>query len=176
MTEPIDESLFGVRDFGKITLVQVKTIHEQMYERYDHAPSSIAEWLKCSDFWFMMFRSPNVYPKALASVKYKQMVEQQAFSEHEYRVKFDIRHLTTPDVFAIDLWIDDILMYIYIRDYIEFETVSTLNAAHKTYLHDLYYAEFRANMARIAEELVAAAMHPRRLTRYLELGGEIDDW
>ena len=42
--------------------------------------------------------------------------------------------------------------------------------------HAIHLAEFRANMARITEELVAAAMHPRRLTRYLELGGEIDDW
>ena len=190
MTTILDETLFGVRDFGKMTLVQLKTLHDQMYERQEQmvgrsALHSIAEWLKNSTFRYLWLCSTDFYPDAPASVKYKQMVKYQDFPEHEYRVKFDIRQLTTTDVpntykradvFAIYIWIDDILMSTYIPKYIEFDTIFTLNAAHKPYLHDLYYAEFRTNMARITEELVAAAMHPRRLTRYLELGGEIDDW
>ena len=43
-------------------------------------------------------------------------------------------------------------------------------------LHALHYAQFRANMARITEELVADAMHPRRLMRHLDLGGDIEDF
>jgi hypothetical protein len=31
-------------------------------------------------------------------------------------------------------------------------------------------------MDMIREELMAASMHPNRLARHLELGGEIDDW
>ena len=195
MTTILDETLFGVRDFGKMTLVQLKTLHDQMYGCNDYTPNPIAEWLCSFDFWYGCIHSANdVFPNEPASVKHKQMVEHLAFPEYEYRVKFDIRPSTTTlpiarnyrDIFAVDIWIDDILMndstkedftwFFLYHKYNDFRAIPTLNAAHKKYLHDLYYAEFRANMARIAEELVAAAMHPRRLTRYLELGGEIDDW
>ena len=57
-----------------------------------------------------------------------------------------------------------------------------IDEAHKKYLHSLQYGdcghidEFKANMDRITEELISTAMHPRRLIRHLELGGEIEDF
>ena len=84
----------------------------------------------------------------------------------------------------IHIWVDNVV--INEGDWVEFDDstepckeiigIYYINDAHQRHLHALYLAEFRANMARITEELVAAAMHPRRLTRHLELGGEIDDW
>ena len=62
------------------------------------------------------------------------------------------------------------------RNYQTWGVVPTINAAHAKYLHDLHYAAFRANMARITEELIADTMHPQRLKRHLDLGGDIDDF
>ena len=113
---------------------------------------------------------------------------------HDYkykdRVKFQLLfriHLYHGAQCTINIWIDNVVPIdpntlhwvnmdgLCITEYIEYMKRG-YKPYYEKYIHDKDYAEFRANMARITEELISTAMHPRRLIRHLELGGEIEDW
>jgi hypothetical protein len=38
------------------------------------------------------------------------------------------------------------------------------------------YAYLKKRMDVIREELITTSMHPKRLVRYIDMGGNIDDW
>jgi hypothetical protein len=38
------------------------------------------------------------------------------------------------------------------------------------------YSYLKERMSYIKEELIATAMHPRKITRFLDMGGDMDDF
>ena len=179
MAESIDKSLFGVRNFGKMTLLEFAKLYNGIYDRslFQHQIDTMLDFI-----------SRN-FSRKFGIEKKKEMLSKILDTNHKYGVKFEIilkyfdKYFTE---YLIKTWVDGVLVNnthqtvaITFFGCIKPYSVDYLNNAYEDYqraLCDEHYAEFRANRARIAEELVAAAMHPRRLSRYLELGGEIDDW
>jgi hypothetical protein len=109
-------------------------------------------------------------------------------TSHKYGVKFEIslsdsdgRYDCHPIYFDIIIWIDGVKINATswlssLHSFQKWGGVYHLNKAHEEHLRALHYAAFKENMARITEGIVAEAMHPRRLMRHIELGGEIEDF
>ena len=179
MTISLDESLFGVRNFGKITLLEFAKLYNGIYNRslFPHQIDTMLDFI-----------SRN-FSRKYGIEKKREMLSKILDTNHRYGVKFEIilkyfdKYFTE---YSIKIWIDGVLVNnthqtvaITFFGCIKPYSVNYLNNAYKDYqraLCDEHYAEFKTNMARITEELISTAMHPRRLIRHLELGGEIEDW
>ena len=196
----IDESLFGVRDFGALTLPEFAGLFAGV-DGCDIPDIPVLKLLSCR----LGHIAYSPYPLMLITPidptgveKIKELLNVITNAERKYAVKFEIApedladprfsHFgplafhTDPRFFHISIFafVDEVCVYHW-NWWPSFTNKFTnamdhLNTAHEKYLHALHYAQFRANMARITEELVADAMHPRRLIRHLDLGGDIEDF
>ena len=185
MTISLDESLFGVRDFGEMTLLELATLYRETLNSFFTSdavsyPIDNIEWL------FYRIYIGGLDEPTLKKIKEMHTIRHN--TNHKYGVKFEIvlcgnYNWFEPRMlqFYINVWIDGVeinkmLWDHNLQSYQTWGGIHLLNDAHEKYLHSLHYAEFRANMDRITEELISTAMHPRRLIRHLELGGEIEDF
>jgi hypothetical protein len=143
-------------------------------------------WILPPIKWFYKCFTPNTPAR-----KFKKRPPGYKYTD---RVKFQLlirTHLYEGEQCTINLWIDNVPIIdpnevhqkldwvdtyrICMTEYIEY-TKSGYKPYYEKYIHDKDYAKFKQNMAHIKEELIATAMHPRRLMRHLELGGEIEDF
>lgn len=176
----IDKSLFGIKDFGEMTLLEFVELYDNIYinclskpidsnyDKLDHTFTRLSKY----------YTEP--YNKSAIN-KLNNMRAMINDTEHKYGVEFELSLECAGSkgcVFQITPRIDGVALrstYCMIY-YNPTRGIFYINDAHTKHTHTRNYAEFKANMTRITEELIATTMHPRRLIRHLELGGEIEDF
>jgi hypothetical protein len=189
MTNAIEESLFGVKDFGELNLTEfAKLFAATDYTISEYHASEGALHQLVHRLYVMAYTGNPELVKNLIDPtggdKIKELFAAIEDTERKYGIKFEIMHNKSTNPFIIHILIkvlvDDVCVYSFDL-WCHYKcnagnSIRNLNDAHEKYLQTLYYAEFKENMTRITEGIVAEAMHPRRLIRHLELGGEIDDF
>ena len=177
------ESLFGVKDFVKLTISEFAKLVNRLYDKLCGTQQTELDDVE-QLFGFEMFLKRH--PRDNENREIERMMN-LAITDigHKYGVKIEIKYSPLRHCMIdvnINVWVDGFLMIptswwtCFPHDCRILSGLYYIDEAHKKYLHSLHYAEFKANMDRITEELISTAMHPRRLIRHLELGGEIEDF
>lgn len=203
-----DESLFGLKDFGTLTLPQLADIFADIATSYSpHIHDTYTSQAGGSDnkriCLFMDYLYLDYAHEAYAIKSGKEprrscggggaviekMLANMTDADLTYNVKIEltlkdperVKRGECPACVKVDFWVDNFAIWSseWLHSHLKYQTegvIPAVNAAHEKHLHALHYAEFRKNVARITEELVADSMHPRRLIRHLDLGGDIEDF
>ena len=207
-TTTIDKYLFGLKDFGALTLPELADIFADIATSYSpHIHDTYTSQAGGSDnkriclFVDYLYVDYSHEAYAIKSGKkpirscgggapvIEKMLANMTDADLTYNVKIELT-LNDPErvkrgecmaCVKVDFWVDNFAIWSteWLHSHLKYQTegvVPTVNAAHNKYIHTLHYAEFKENMTRIKEELISTAMHPRRLMRHLDLGGEIDDF
>jgi hypothetical protein len=127
MTPTLDNPLFGLKDFGELTLPELMTLHTHIYESASiYPPERLQSWFQCEAFHSAAI---DIGPNHTSSryiadtprrIKYQEMYNQLFDPNHKYRIKFDVfrKEYSDPDpdftsilgLYAIFIWVDDVLM------------------------------------------------------------------
>ena len=176
----VDMSLFGVKDLGKMNLHELASIYALVYKETT-ADNLIEDGFVC--FSSDGPEQDRLYYSTTALEKCEFM---KMNHNHKYQVSIEIayeykskKYLTFKQRYALNLFIDGELMtnltcpynwHAIFLCYNDSESIITNINKRANLKH------WKLNITKTTEELMRVVMHPRRLVRHLELGGEPEDF